>query len=442
VRAWREAGKQSMRQWRLLLTAPAGAEGVRSAVEGRGDGETGQIELVESRRAGEAAMRNEALQRVEAEYVMFMGAGDRLAPSALSHLISATDAGAHGASCGSWFIEDEGGTADGPALDPPEGTIGMTTLEALLGIPPSAALVRASLLEGMRFGANLEAWSHTDLWLRLCEEGVRWQVTPAAVTTVPHDREGGRVEDLRVDELRSVIERSFRRASAKGWEDERLDEAHEREAVRSALFTLVTRAALTGTQTDATRAAETFGKVAQERCLTPTLLSEATAIGLRYSPQHPARVDGQAERAWAKPVHEWWSRCVTQKWIARHELEDAVHALAELLVDPRVVARELLSSFGSPSRLWVGGTDRAARAVIEEALEAGWRVLVLPGRAARGVNQRLMALPPRVIGSADEATLLERYSARPNVARWNGAWRTAYERTVRRLESAWPKREI
>ena len=88
----------------------------------------------------------------------------------------------------------------------------------------------------------------------------------------------------------------------------------------------------------------------------------------------------------------------------------------------------------------------------------GWRVLVLPGSAATGVNTRLMALPsrvmvasgneqigatdPLVIGAASERELLERYGSRQNVARWNGAWRRAFETAQRRLESAWPNREI
>lgn len=96
--------------------------------------------------------------------------------------------------------------------------------------------------------------------------------------------------------------------------------------------------------------------------------------------------------------------------------------------------------------------------MIGEAVEAGWRVLVLPGRASAGVNTRLMALPsrvmvasgnegigasdPLVIGSADESDLLERYGARPNVARWNGAWRVAMETAVRRLESRVAQREL
>ena len=85
-------------------------------------------------------------------------------------------------------------------------------------------------------------------------------------------------------------------------------------------------------------------------------------------------------------------------------------------------------------------------------------MLVLPGSAAAGVNTRLMALPsrvmvasgneqigatdPLVIGAASERELLERYGSRQNVARWNGAWRRAFETAQRRLESAWPNREI
>ncbi|USN97986.1 MAG: glycosyltransferase [Phycisphaeraceae bacterium] len=447
-------GSQGLRDWRLLAVYDAALDGVRAQLES-GDSRVIPIEAPDAR--GAAGMRNSALRRVESDMVCFLDCGDMLAPSALSHLTAAAEAGTHGAACGSWFVVGDRGEPDGPPIDPQEGSIGIGAMGELLAVPVSASLLHTSLLDGKRFGANLASWSHTDLWLRLCEDGVRWQVTPSVVSSVPQDAPcSPEQESARADELRSVIERSFRRASARGWEDERLDEAHETETMRSALFGLATRSALFST--DARSASDLFAPVGRERCLTPSLLASTAAVGLRYSPAFDARVDGRTERVWARAVHEWWSRCVSQKWIARHELDEAVHLLADLLVDPREVARELLAGFGAPSRLWVGGTDRAARAVIGEALDAGWRVLVLPGKASQGVNTRLMALPsrvmvasgnegigssdPLVIGSTDEADLLERYGARPNVARWNGAWRVASERALRRVESAWPRREL
>jgi glycosyltransferase involved in cell wall biosynthesis len=445
---------QSLRDWRVIAAYDPASEGLRAELDGGDE----RVVAFEASGRTVSAMRNEAMARAEGRAVCFLEAGGVLAPSALSHLLAAADAGTHGAACGSWLVMHENGKPDGPPIDPPEGSIGLGSLSSLLGVPASAALVQRSLLRGKRFGANLDSWSHTDLWLRLCEDGVRWQVVPSVVVSVPHDPPLDEPEErARAVELRSVVERSFRRASARGWEEEGLDEAHERETVRSALFTLATRRALRGSEAQAKSAVELFAGVGSERCLTPDELAMSAAISLRYSPAFAARVDGRAEHSWARAVHEWWSRCVSQKWVARHEVESAVPRLAELLVDPREVARDLLGSFGKPGRLWVGGTDRAARAVIEEALEAGWRVLVLPGRASQGVNTRLMALPsrvmvasasenigtsdPLVIGSADEGDLLERYGARPNVARWNGAWRTASERAVRRLESAWPRRD-
>lgn len=446
---------QSLRDWRVLAVFDPTIEGVRATLESGDD----RVIPVESSQRGTAAMRNTALRMLEAPKVCLLESGDVLSPTALSHLITAAGAGAHGASCGSWLVVGADGKPDGPPINPPEGTIGMREMPDLLSIPATAAVLDTSLLEGKRFGANLESWSHTDMWLRLCEDGVRWQVVPAVVASVRHDRAAGDETDLRrAAELRSVIGRSFRRASARGWEEDQLDETHETNAVRSTIFTLATRRALVGAQASAKTAADLFTPVGSERCLSPTSLAEAAAVGLRYSPEHSARVDGRTERSWARAVHEWWSRCVSQKWVARHQLDAAIQELAELLVDPREVARDLLAGFGAPSRLWVGGTDRAARAVIEEALDAGWRVLVLPGRATAGVNTRLMALPsrvmvasgnegigasdPLVIGSADEADLLERYGARPNVARWNGAWRVATERAQTRLELAWPRREL
>ncbi|HHN78675.1 MAG TPA: glycosyltransferase family 2 protein [Phycisphaerales bacterium] len=446
--------QQNLRSWRVLAVYDPAIEGVREQLE------SGDDRIIPIPAAGPArtvaAMRNQALPEIGSDMVALLECGDMLAPTALAHLSTAADAGAFGAACGSWLVAGEDGTADGPPIDPVEGSIGITSMGELLAVPAAAAVFRASLLGGKRFGGNLSHWSHTDLFLRLCEDGVRWQVTPAVVASVPHDTPGPpEAAAGRADELRALVGRAFRRASVRGWEDESLDEAHETETIRAGLFTLATRSALT--DGDPSAAAEIFAGVGAERCLTPDLLASSAAVALRYSPSHHARIDGVAERSWAPVVHGWWSRCVSHKWTVRHELATAVEMLAALLVDPRDVARDLLSGFGEPGRLWVGGTDRAARAVIEEALDSGWRVLVLPGKATRGVNTRLMALPsrvmvasgnegigtndPLVIGSADESDLLERYGARPNVARWNGAWRSAFERAVKRVESAWPGRE-
>ena len=343
-------------------------------------------------------------------------------------------------------------------MNPPEGTIGLGELESVLSIPATGTVIQRSLLEGKRFGANLTSASHTDMWLRLCEDGMRWQVVPAVVASVRHDSRGGLdTEHNPLDEMRSVVERSFRRASARGWEVEVLDEANEAGVVRTALFLEASRMALRDETADPKSASDVFAPAGEERFLTPASLARATAVALRFSPSHRAVIDGSTEKRWARAAHAWWSRCVSQKWIAKHELDEAVQSLAAELVDPRDVARELLTAFGTPCRLWVGGTDRTARAVIDAALEGGWRVLVLPGKSSGGVNTRLMALPsrvmvasgdeqigdndPLVIGAASERDLLERYGSRQNVARWNGAWRRAFEEGTRRLESAWPRRE-
>jgi hypothetical protein len=449
---------QNLRGWRLLVMTNPSIEGVHSAT-GQDASHDERIEILTDSGRTVAAMRNKGLDHAEAPFVAFLEPGDTLTPSALSDLIAAAKAGRFGAACGSWLVADANGTPDGPPMDPPEGSLGFAEMPALLTIPASGTVVQRSLLEDKRFGVNLATASHTDMWLRLCEDGVRWQVVPSTVATVRHDTErGGEAERARLEELRSVIDRSFKRASARGWEVEVLDESSEAAIVREAIFTEATRIALAGRSVDPKGAADMFAPLGVERFLTPVTLAHATAVALRFSPAHRAVIDGRTEQGWTTAVHGWWSRCVTQKWIARHQLDDAIRALAEELVDPRGVARDLLASFGSPGRLWVGGTDRTARAVIGEALDAGWRVLVIPGSASGGVNTRLMALPsrvmvaagdegiggtdPLVIGAASEAELLERYGSRANVARWNGAWRRAFDLAARRLESAWPRREL
>lgn len=445
--------KQSFRDWRLIACVAPGMDGVRGVLTDADE----RVTVIETRRAVVPAMRNEGLRQADGEYLCVLQAGDRLDPAGLSSLIAGAEAGTHGASFGSWRVVGEQGEPDGPPIDPPEGTLGITELESVLGVPTAAALIRRDVLGEMRFGANLERWSHADLWLRLCEEGVRWQVVPAVVGAVPNDPMEAGLETSRPDELRSVIERSFRRASAKGWEGEQLDEAHETLAVRTALFGLATRAALGGSRAEASRAAEAFSPVAEEQCLWPELLADSAAVALRCSPAFRARIDGSSEKAWAKPVHEWWSRCVTGKWISRRDLDSAVGMLSERLIDRSEVAEQLLGAFGTPGRVWIAGTDRSARAVIGRALESGWRVLVLPERDLKNKGRRLIAMPsrvmvasadegigssdPLVIASSEEAEFLERYGARPNVARWNGAWRSVSERAKKRLDAAWPRRE-
>lgn len=444
---------QTVRDWRMIACIAPGLEGVRGRLADADE----RVTAIETRRGVVPAMRNEGLGLTDGRYVCVLEAGDRLEPTGLSDLIAGAEAGPHGAAFGSWRVVGEGGEPDGPPIDPPEGMLGITELESVVSVPSAAAMVRRDVLGDMRFGANLERWSHSDLWLRLCEEGVQWQVVPAVVGSVPNDPSDGGLDRCRPDELRSVIERSFRRASAKGWEGDQLDEAHETMAVRTALFGLATRAALGGSRSEASRAAEAFAPVAEEQCLWPELLAESVAVSLRSSPLYRARIDGHCEKEWAKPVHEWWSRCVTGKWIGRKELDSALAMLAERLIDRGDVADRLLGSFGAPGRVWIAGTDRSARAVINRALHAGWRVLVLPERDAHSPGRGLIALPsrvmvasanegigsndPLVIASSDEGEFLERYGARPNVARWNGAWRSVSEQSRKRLEAAWPRRD-
>jgi hypothetical protein len=443
---------QSLRDWRLIACVAPGVEGIRDALDRLGE----RVTVIETRRASVAAMRNEALARVDGEYLSVLEEGDRLAPAGLSSLLAGAQGGTHGATCGSWRFVDASGDANGPPVDPPSETLGVGEADALLRVPAAAGLVSHDLLEGKRFGANLERWSHTDLWLRLCEDGVRWQVVPAVVASIERDGGEGGIGATGPDELRSVIERFFRRASAKGWEGEALDEAHEASSVRLALFRLATRAALGGSRAEASRAAEAFAPVADEKCLTPEVLAETAAAGLRASPVLRARIDGSSESAWAKPVHEWWSRCVTGKWIARQDTDRAVGLLADSLIDRAEVADQLLGAFGAPGRVWIAGTGRSARAVIDRALEGGWRVLVIPEqgvRAGRGLvampsrvmvasaNEGIGSTDPLVIGSAEETEFFERYGARPNVARWNGAWRTVSQRARQRLRAAWPTRD-
>lgn len=447
---------QSLRDLRLIVAVSPAVEGVRGAI----DTDDPRVEVHTLNGRSAAALRNKAMDLADAPFVAFLEAGDTLTPSALTDLVAGARAGRVGAACGSWLVADAGGAPDGPPIDPPEGSLGFAELEAIAALPVSGTVIDRTLLDGKRFGANLATGSHTDLYLRLCEDGVRWQVVPSVVATVRHDRDASLANggEDRLEETRSILERSFKRASARGWEIELLDEGSEKAIVRTALFVETTRAALSAGGGDPKAVADRFAPLADERFLTPEELAHATAIGLRFSPAHAARIDGSAERAWSPVVHGWWSRCVTQRWIARHQIGEAVRSLAAELVDPRGVARDLLAGFGSPGRLWVGGTDRTARAVIGAALDGGWRVLVLPGTTAAGVNTRLMALPsrvmvasgneqigatdPLVIGAASERELLERYGSRQNVARWNGAWRRAFETAQRRLESAWPAREI
>ena len=391
---------QNLRDWRLIVAASPAVEGVRGMIGVEDD----RIAIQTLRGRTDASLRNKALAIADSPYVTFLEAGDALAPTALADLIAGAKAGRFGAACGSWLVADAGGTPDGPPIAPPEGSLGFKEMEAVAALPATGVVVERDLLENKRFGANLATASHADMWLRLCEDGIRWQVIPAMVATIRHDSQrAGVSEEERREEIRSVMERSFKRASSRGWEVDVLAEDSEASIVRSALFTEATRAALSDSAADATAAADRFARDGVERFLTPAAIAEATAVALRFSPAYTARIDGSAEKSWASAVHGWWSRCVTQKWIARHEIPKAIEALAGELIDPRTVATDLLASFGSPGRLWVGGTARTARAVIGAALDGGWRVLVLPGSSGGGVNTRLMALPSRVmVASGDE----------------------------------------
>jgi glycosyltransferase involved in cell wall biosynthesis/SAM-dependent methyltransferase len=186
---------QTLDDWEALVVGPPLVL-ERMAPRYAGDARIRGIPLADG---NAAAARNAGLAAARAEWVLFVAAGDGLAPAALERLLAATrgadpPAAVH---CG-WLST------------PAEGDL-FSVAASRQPFPVHACLVRSRLVrEAGGFDESLQVHSAWDLWQRLARGGGRFRRVPEALAvlrTTAADESGADREERDLAEALLVIER-------------------------------------------------------------------------------------------------------------------------------------------------------------------------------------------------------------------------------------------
>lgn len=448
---------QTMRDWRAIVVVDGEGADAEGAAKAAGIDDD-RVTVLRGPDRGEAAARNTGLDAAEGEHVLFLRAGERLLRRALARLLAASDRGGLGGGVGVAAAPTaDPGSRIGAAVELPDQTIGLHELLDGFAPEPSAVLTRRDAIGRRRFGVNLGRFSAVDFWLRLAEDGVRWRSTESVTSYVPRGAAVTIPDQLAAaEEISGILSRAYKRAAARGWDEADLSERRERAARAAWGMELATLAALGDDDPRRAAATELFRPFAVPGIVTPESAADAALRALFAWGRVPAGVDGSTERTWAKPIHEWWSRCVSEKWAAGALSNRALRALADRLVSPEDAAGQLIEELGMPGQLYVTGSDRSAVAVADAAALKGWRVgLVCFGprgwaeALAEASGDRYSVVgpdavtderDPLVIGAAADEVAIARFQGRPNVMRYAAARRELISRATNRLRAAWPKR--
>ncbi|MEM7623239.1 MAG: glycosyltransferase [Planctomycetota bacterium] len=472
-------GRESGGSWRALVVEN-GLEDATAEVVDRfcKEQKRDAAVLIPPKNRSPGGMRNAGVAASDADRMMVLRSGDKLLRRSLERLSAAATLGGYGAAVGGVSSERDGERL-GRSFFPPASLVGLR--ELLDGYLPfcCGVLLDRSLLEGKRYGVNLDRACDFDLLLRIAEEGVRLRSCEAVVAlrrpvpmvAVPQARpgaaaggdagaeggdEGGGLLEWHASEIESVLRRSYKRAAAKGWDEEELSEAREAAAVARWGLILGTMAALVDTEERLSQATGLLGSRAFEACVTAADAAVAAATALRLLEGFTPDADGQSEKAWSRGLHRWWSRCISERWAERGFIEDALAELAETLVSDERVATHLIEQLGMPGDLIVTGASVSAFAVGDVAAKKGWNVKLVPlggvkaASALAGASGERYSVvdgtgasderDPLVVSLDGEAEALERFAGRPNVLRWSGTRRQLVDDLAKKLRAAWPRR--
>ena len=475
--------QQTETRWTLHALTPDPTQLAR-ALEGptapKGVSRDPRLVMIEFAGSSRAAAWNRALRDATGAYLMVLEPGDTLEPHALRTLLDAADRSKLGGAVGGFAMADDEGKPTGYQRLPGAEMVGLGELYRGEPAPGSVSIVgmdRVGTGSGpARFGAGLPDFVRLDFALRLADSGRSWAAVHEVLGTlrVRHDR-ATRDFSASAETAEAIVRRSFRRASAAGFEAAgmELSDTLERDAVVRRTFAVATLAAVVDPEPRKTKATEILrhhlgvagpgsGSDGSSEHSTARggglgLMPQRTASSKDANPGLSAEIGADAavwavfeqmgyrldqSGAWAAALGHCWQRVVGEKRAARGFLDDAWAALADRLASPGAIAHTLVKNAGGgqgPVIVAGGSARHLARLVADTASRAGRSVtLMLPekppawavlgGGSGGVVFEKLGDSGPAgsagaslIVVSEDrdeERALLGRFGPRPDVHRW------------------------
>jgi hypothetical protein len=162
---------QTHREWEAIVVDDGSTDRTAEVGKEYADRDP-RISLIRQRQAGEAGARNRGFTEVKRDWVLFLDAGDSLAPAHLERMTAAlvTGGALEAVICGSARVAVDG-TMTPRGEQPPSGDL-FPLLARRPAFPVHACLVRRSVVDAAgRFDPALEHASDWDLWQRIARTG-------------------------------------------------------------------------------------------------------------------------------------------------------------------------------------------------------------------------------------------------------------------------------
>jgi peptidoglycan/xylan/chitin deacetylase (PgdA/CDA1 family) len=164
--------------WEAVVVDDGSTDGTRTLAEAAATRD-GRIRVVSQSNGGEGAARNAGISRSSFEWLLFLDADDRIAPTYLERMTEAVLAGPDlgAVHCG-WITLDPSGRVFGQSECPESGDM-FERFANRNAFPIHACVVRRALVEQAgRFDPSLRIGADWDLWQRVARLGARFGRIP------------------------------------------------------------------------------------------------------------------------------------------------------------------------------------------------------------------------------------------------------------------------
>lgn len=392
-KALRSLREQAFRDWECVVVNDGSSDNGPALASEFAERDP-RFRVIHQVNRGLPAARNTGIEASRGRWLRFLDADDWITPDGLEALLRAGEADGSGLVCGGAAYHDERGEPLHWSFRP--GCPRVTHDMLLEGhrFQVCAAMLRRDVLGDARFRGDTEGSEDWDLWLRLGEGGQSWACVDTDVSAYRLRAAGMSRDHARMGRVASrVLRESLDRLGALGREDP----ARRRRCLRRVAGERASAAALT----DPIEAVELWRSLRDgvSGAMTPV---EAASVALWSVPY----ADCLPPTAWSRPpAAERYLDALTRFWSALESSGegvpglalDASDELARLLVDPAVIAAEVVRRVRSlgPSAVVLHGLGRNARELAPGLASLGAPLLGRDDAAAGGTID-IGGIPVRV----------------------------------------------